>query len=46
MSPKSITVSTTRKDEVVDLTDEVEVYMSTGEQEAGVCIVFASPSPT
>jgi secondary thiamine-phosphate synthase enzyme len=42
MSPKSITVTTRRKDEVVDLTDEVEAYLGTGEQEAGVCVVFAA----
>jgi len=39
---RSITVSTTTKDEVVDLTDEVEAYLGTGEQLAGVCVVFAA----
>lgn len=39
---RSITVSTTSKDEVVDLTDEVEAYLGTGEQPAGICVVFAA----
>ncbi len=39
---RSITVTTTSKDEVVDLTDEVETYLGTGEQQAGVCVVFAT----
>ena len=42
MSPKSITVTTTRKDEVVDLTDQVEAYLGTVQQEAGIRVVFAA----
>ncbi|MEO7002702.1 MAG: secondary thiamine-phosphate synthase enzyme YjbQ [Ktedonobacterales bacterium] len=45
MSTLTITSSTRRKDEVIDLTDQVESYLGDErmvERESGVCIIFAA----
>jgi len=45
MSTHTITIATRRKDEVVDLTDQVERFLNDAqrvERENGVCIVFAA----
>jgi secondary thiamine-phosphate synthase enzyme len=39
---QTITVSTRRKDQVVDITDTVEQYLQEAEKESGVCVVFAA----
>lgn len=38
----TITVTTRRKDQVVDITEEVEEFLRSAEKESGVCIVFAA----
>ena len=45
MSTQTITIATRRKDEIVDITDQVERFLSDAhqvERESGVCIVFAA----
>lgn len=39
---KTITARTTRKDQVLDITDEVAAFVRTAEREEGVCVVFAA----
>ena len=39
---KTITITTDRKDQVVDLTDEIEAFLRAGEKESGVCLIFAA----
>jgi secondary thiamine-phosphate synthase enzyme len=39
---KTITVSTRRKDQVIDITENIEEYLHTAEKESGVCVVFAA----
>jgi secondary thiamine-phosphate synthase enzyme len=39
---KTITVSTQRKDQVVDITETVAEYVRQAEKESGVCVVFAA----
>lgn len=42
---QTLTISTRRKDEVVDLTDQVERFLGDAqavERESGVCVVFAA----
>jgi secondary thiamine-phosphate synthase enzyme len=39
---KTVTVTTGRKDEVVDITDSVEAYLRATEKESGVCVIFAA----
>lgn len=42
---KTITVATRKKDQVIDLTDQVEAYLRSApeaEKESGVCVVFAA----
>jgi len=38
----TITVTTRRKDQVVDITEEVEEFLRGAEKESGVCAVFAA----
>ena len=39
---KTVLARTSRKDQVVDLTDEVAAFVRMGEREEGVCVVFAA----
>jgi secondary thiamine-phosphate synthase enzyme len=39
---KTITVSTRKKDQVVDITETVEEYLQEEEKTSGVCVVFAA----
>jgi secondary thiamine-phosphate synthase enzyme len=39
---KTITVATRRKDEVVDITSEIEGYLREADRDEGVCVVFAA----
>jgi secondary thiamine-phosphate synthase enzyme len=39
---KTITVATTRKDEVIDITKTVEEFVREAEHDSGVCVVFAA----
>lgn len=39
---KTITVSTSEKDQVVDITEEVAEFLQECEQESGVCVAFAT----
>lgn len=38
----TITISTTSKDQIVDLTDTVAAYVRQAERASGVCVVFAA----
>ncbi len=38
----SIVVPTSRKDEVVDLTESIAEYLRRAEKESGVCVAFAA----
>ena len=39
---KTLTISTHRKDEIVDITDRVEAYLHEAHTENGVCTVFVA----
>jgi secondary thiamine-phosphate synthase enzyme len=39
---KTITVSTRKKDQVVDITDMVEAHLQEAHAESGICFVFAA----
>jgi len=39
---QTLTIATTRKDQVVDITDRVEAYLRQAEKEGGACLVFAA----
>jgi secondary thiamine-phosphate synthase enzyme len=39
---KTIVVATNRKDQIMDITDTVEVALGEAENESGACIVFAA----
>lgn len=39
---KTITVSTRRKDQVVDITETIEEFLRGVEQESGICVVFTA----
>lgn len=39
---QTITVSTRKKDQVVDITETVERYLQNEDKESGVCVVFAA----
>ncbi|WIG61276.1 MAG: hypothetical protein OJF49_004024 [Ktedonobacterales bacterium] len=39
---ETITVATTRKDQVLDITDTIESFLQREEQENGICVAFAA----
>ena len=39
---KTITVSTRKKDQVIDITESVEDYLQEAKQDSGICVVFAA----
>lgn len=39
---KTLTISTKRKDEIIDLTDRVELYLRESQTENGLCTVFVA----
>ncbi|HYT28838.1 MAG TPA: secondary thiamine-phosphate synthase enzyme YjbQ [Ktedonobacteraceae bacterium] len=42
MQPVTITVSTRKKDQVVDITETIETHLRGAPNESGICIVFAA----
>ncbi len=39
---ETVTVRTSRKDQIVDITETVEEYLREAEKESGVCVAFAA----
>jgi secondary thiamine-phosphate synthase enzyme len=44
MKPLAITVTTKKKDQVIDITETIENHLRNAPEESGVCVVFASHS--
>lgn len=42
MKPITITVTTKRKDQVIDITETIENHLRNAPEESGVCVVFAA----
>ncbi len=39
---KTVTIKTSKKDQVVDITEKVETYLRESQTESGVCVIFAA----
>ena len=39
---KTVTIKTTKRDQVVDITETVETHLQEAQAESGVCVVFAA----